>query len=332
MFGKVGAKTGTGGEWSKKDAPAESRPGMQVGHCFACLDVRFQHANTEHFQGLVPLWSHFCPLSVQLGGYVGHIRKALEKGYSECPGLHAVLTTCLRFLSALDGGCVACCIFLLTGSHHVLIQIHTVASPDAPLKPLVRKRARSGGETWVQVTRRPDSRAKKPRLGGSQHHACAHSEHQILSTTEATAFAAQFWEKKTHPTKASQHEFLATCIDVNLEQNVKHAGRQKYTRKRGHQTKHFVHYRGSRRQICKTQFLRYFKISRIVVESVAKVPNPYISETAFSHRFQKAYTSPPPPPEVTTFWCIGPKVEKTLKNCEFAPRWHILDVPERCCT
>ena len=89
-----------------------------------------------------------------------------------------------------------------------------VASPDAPLKPLVRKRARSGGETWVQVTRRPDLRAKKPRTGGSQQPACAHTEHDILSTTEAAAFAAQFWDKKIHPTKASQHEFLATCIDI----------------------------------------------------------------------------------------------------------------------
>ena len=53
-----------------------------------------------------------------------------------------------------------------------------VASPDAPLKPLVRKRARSGGETWVWVTRRPDSRAKKPCTGGSQQPACAHTEHQ----------------------------------------------------------------------------------------------------------------------------------------------------------
>ena len=107
-----------------------------------------------------------------------------------------------------------------------------VASPDAPLKPLLRKRARSGGETWVQVTRRPDSRAKKPRLGGSQQPACAHTEHHILSITEAAAFAAQFWDEKTHPTKALQHEFLATCIDVDLEQNVKHAGRQS-TRERG---------------------------------------------------------------------------------------------------
>ena len=83
-----------------------------------------------------------------------------------------------------------------------------VASPDAPLKPFVRKRARSGVETRVRVTLRPDSRAKKPRTGGPQQPACTHTEHHILSNTEATAFAAQFWDKKTHPTKASQHEFL----------------------------------------------------------------------------------------------------------------------------
>ena len=128
-----------------------------------------------------------------------------------------------------------------------------VASPDAPQKPLVRKRARSGGANWVKVTREPARQAKKPRTGGSQQPACSHKEHQILSTAEAIAFASQFWDRKEHPTKASQHEFLATCIDVDLEQDVKHAGRQKYTRKRGHQTTYFVPYRGSRRQICKTQ-------------------------------------------------------------------------------
>ena len=37
-----------------------------------------------------------------------------------------------------------------------------------------------------------------------------------------------------------------------------------------HVVLYFVPYRGSRRQICKSQFLHYFKISRIVVESVAK--------------------------------------------------------------
>ena len=96
---------------------------------------------------------------------------------------------------------------------------------------------------------RTPSTAKKPRTGGSQQPACDHEEHQILSASEAAAFAAQFWDKKTHPTKASQHEFLATCMDVDLEQNVKHAGRQRYTRKRGHQTKYFVPYKGQRQRI-----------------------------------------------------------------------------------
>ena len=40
-------------------------------------------------------------------------------------------------------------------------------------------------------------------------------------TAEATALS--------HPTKASQHEFLATCIDVDVEKNVKFNNYQKYT-------------------------------------------------------------------------------------------------------
>ena len=55
---------------------------------------------------------------------MGYIRKALERGYLEHPGLHVVLTTCLRFLSISDGACVACCLFFSTGSCHVFIQIH----------------------------------------------------------------------------------------------------------------------------------------------------------------------------------------------------------------
>ena len=92
-----------------------------------------------------------------------------------------------------------------------------VASPDAPQKPLVRKRAHSGGETWRKVTREPARQAKKPRTASSQQPSCTHKEHDILTTAEATAFAVQFWDRKTHPTKAAQHEFLATCIDVDVD-------------------------------------------------------------------------------------------------------------------
>ena len=82
-------------------------------------------ANSVGFQWSSALWRYLCPMCVPLGGYVGYIRKALEKGYLEHLGLHAVLTTFLRFLSVLDRACVACCLFLSTGSDHVCIQIHS---------------------------------------------------------------------------------------------------------------------------------------------------------------------------------------------------------------
>ena len=51
----------------------------------------------------------------------------------------------------------------------------------------------------------------------------SHEEHHILSTAEAISFASQFWDRKVRPMKASKQEFLATCIDIDLEKNVKHA-------------------------------------------------------------------------------------------------------------
>ena len=104
--------------------------------------------------------------------------------------------------------------------------LRVVASPDAPQKPLGRKWARSGGAEWVRVTQHAAKQAKKPRVGGSQQPACTHKEHQILSAAEAASFASQFWDRKVHPTKASQHEFLATCIDVesDLVPMVQHVG------------------------------------------------------------------------------------------------------------
>ena len=41
-----------------------------------------------------------------------------------------------------------------------------------------------------------------------------------MTTAEATTFAAQYSDRKVYPTQAS-HEFLETCIGVNLEQKVK---------------------------------------------------------------------------------------------------------------
>ena len=98
------------------------------------------------------------------------------------------------------------CQQVATMSAHKSTQ-RAVASPDAPQKPLVRKRARSGGVKWVQVSwDEPGRKGKKPPLNGSQQPACSHQEHQILSTAEATAFATQFWDCK-EPSKAIKMKF-----------------------------------------------------------------------------------------------------------------------------
>ena len=162
---------------------------------------------------------------------MGYIRKALEKGYLEHPR-SACWTDDMSEIFVRFGRCMSCLLPLFVNRQ--LPSLHT-NSRHAPQKPLARKRARSGGAQWVRVTREePGSRAKKPRTARSQPPACSHKEHDILTTAEATAFAAQFWDRKTLPNKASQHEFLATCIDVDVEKNVKHNNYEKYTFKTGH--------------------------------------------------------------------------------------------------
>ena len=130
-----------------------------------------------------------------------------------------------------------------------------------------------------------------------------------------------------HPTKASQQEFLATCIDIDLERNVKHAQWHKYTRKRGHQTTYFVP-SGARRQICKTQFLHYFKISRIVLQSVAKVKAAAAIATPLSPMKRpfctdsKKYAHTPPPKKERYFahWTESSEnLGKMPKPTELAP-------------
>ena len=78
------------------------------------------------FSGVGAFVVSFVPAECPVGGGMwGIFGKPLKRAIRNTPGLHAVLTTCLRFFSALDSACVACCLFLLTGSHHVFIQIHT---------------------------------------------------------------------------------------------------------------------------------------------------------------------------------------------------------------
>ena len=73
-------------------------------------------------------------------------------------------------------------------------------------------------------------------------------------------------------------------------------------------------------------------VHRAICSSVLKKcdhlphPDPYISETASSHRFQKVYTSPS---KGTKIWHIGPEVHKTQEKCQNPLCWRIMNVPER---
>ena len=138
--------------------------------------------------------------------------------------------------------------------------------------------------------------AKKARTSRSQQPACTHKEHQILTTAEATAFASQFWDGKVHPTKASQHVFLATCIDVNLEENVKPLWKGATMRTIRIQNNQLSLEHCS--ILCIVQFAAPFAQK---CDHLPR-PNPHTSETAFSHRFQKIYTYPPQRDEMLAHW------------------------------
>ena len=91
--------------------------------CISLCDVA-DCANSVGFRGSVPLLPYLCPLSVpEVWGMWGIFRKPLKRAIWDTLGLHAVLRKCLRFSSVLDDACVACCLFLATGSYHVFIQV-----------------------------------------------------------------------------------------------------------------------------------------------------------------------------------------------------------------
>ena len=55
-----------------------------------------------------------CPVGG--GGYVGYIRKALEKGYLEHPGSACCTDDMFEIFVRFGRACVPCCLFLSTGS------------------------------------------------------------------------------------------------------------------------------------------------------------------------------------------------------------------------
>ena len=86
---------------------------------------RYRSCQHGAFSGVGSIVASFvsteCPKGRGMWGIFG---KPLKRAIWNTPGLHAVLTTCVRFLSVSDDVCAACCPLLLTGTHHVCLQIH----------------------------------------------------------------------------------------------------------------------------------------------------------------------------------------------------------------
>ena len=85
---------------------------------------RYRSCQHGAFSGVGSIVASFvsteCPKGRGMWGIFG---KPLKRAIWNTPGLHAVLTTCVRFLSVSDDVCAACCPLLLTGTHHVCLQI-----------------------------------------------------------------------------------------------------------------------------------------------------------------------------------------------------------------
>ena len=76
-----------------------------------------------------------------------------------------------------------------------------------------------------------------------------------MSAAEAASLQVNFGIVKCTPRRLHSRSFWPHALALICRRM---SSMHKYTRKRGHQTFHFVPYRGERRQICKTQFLHSF--------------------------------------------------------------------------
>ena len=174
-----------------------------------------------------------------------------------------------------------------------------VASPDAPQKPLVWKRARSGDAAWVQVVRhRPGSQAKK---------ALYRRKVRLTKQRNVDLTPDGLWAMPLNtawvPVKARRlqdlkiEDWKKKYVPVHKEGDVFPMGSQPLWRGT---TMTAIRIQNNQ---CTAPSCALPKFQLCAQKCDPSAPsNPHISETAFSHRFQQQFT---PPPNGTKVWCIG---------------------------
>ena len=256
----------------------------------------------------------------------GRFGKPLKRAIWNTLPLHAVLTTCLRFSSVLDGACSACCLLLSTGSYHVCkFTPWAVASPDAPQKPLVRKRARSGGAEWMLVARHwPGSRAKKPLTAGLQQPACTHKEHQIVGLP--MGHTSQHGVGACESTQAAGlGKIEELCSHSQAGGCLPEWGPGPSTCGEGQRRQRFglgiMNGPNCAVHVCVHHPLL---LCAQRCDHLPPTPTHTFLKQPF-HRFQKVHKGN------YILGRIGPKLQKTWEKCQNPTSWHILNCPREIC-
>ena len=140
----------------------------------------------------------------------------------------------------------------------------------------------------------------------------APKEHQILTTARAASFASQIWDRKVRPSKTSQHDFLTTCIDVDLQKNVQHAQWQRSLPLWKGATIRTIQIQSNQWSLEHCSVLCIIQFAAPFAQKCDHLAPPH-THTFLKRTSQisKSIHIPPPPPKETTFWRIGPKVHKT---------------------
>ena len=198
----------------------------------------------------------------------------------------------------------------------------TVASPDAPQKPLTRKRARSGGVNWVQVSRdEPGRKAKKPRTSRSQPPACSHKKYDILTTAEATAFAARCGIERHTPRRPRNMNFWPHALTLTWIK-TSNTTITRRTPSKGVIERNILYRTG----VCVGRFAKHSSSTTSIYQCDSAPPTHTVMKWRFLADFKKSI---PPPPQVMTCLHMEAKLVENAEKCQNPQSWHILNVPER---
>ena len=247
---------------------------------------------------------------------MGYIQKAPEKGYLEHPG-SACCTDDTFEIFVLSGWGLCCCLLPLFVNRQLPCphtnSLHGLLLPPMHHRNLWCAKERSGGVKRVQVSRdKPGRKGKKPHTSCSQQPACMVPSHYLLCLCQRSLLQSVRCSVR-----------LQDGGKLNLKIEFQFTSRAMCAPKgclpfRNGATMRTIQIQNNQWSLehCSVLCIVQFEALWSKMCPPPPLPNPYISETAFS-QFQTVYTYPPP--KGTKFWRTGPKVHQTQEKCQNPP-------------